>query len=86
MPEICRFLGVVIQMFFDDHSPPHFHATYGDDEASFSIDSLEVLEGRLPPRVKGLVIEWASLNQEKLKENWSSLRKDEKFKKIKPLV
>ncbi len=60
MPEISRFLGIVIKMFFDDHSPPHFHAYYGDSEASFSIDSLTILKGNLPPRIKGLVIEWAS--------------------------
>jgi len=86
MPEICRFLGIVIKMFFEDHNPPHFHVVYGDREAVFSIDSLKILEGDLPPRVKGLVIEWASLNQTDLRKNWELVTKHQKFKKMKPLV
>jgi hypothetical protein len=86
MPEISRFLGIVIKMFFDDHNPPHFHAVYGEQEGTFSIDSLELIEGNLPPRVKGLVIEWASSNQKKLQDNWISIRDKQEFKKIKPLV
>ena len=86
MPEISRFLGIVIKMFFEDHAPPHFHAVYGNYEAAFSIHSLKMLEGNLPPRVKGLVVEWASLHQEQLMENWELLRKTQKFKKIEPLA
>ena len=86
MPEICRFLGIIIKMFYDDHNPPHFHVVYGEWEAAFSIDNLKVLEGTLPPRVKGLVVEWASLYQKELMQNWESLMKTQKFKKIKPLV
>jgi hypothetical protein len=86
MPEICRFLGIVIKMFFDDHDPAHFHAVYGDEDATFSIDTLEKMEGNLPPRVQGLVIEWASLNQDKLKQNWKLASKNQEIKKIKPLV
>lgn len=63
MPEICRFLGIVVRMQYGDHSLPHFHAVYGGAEAVYGIDSLTVLEGRLPPRVHGLVSEWASLHQ-----------------------
>ena len=73
-------------MFFDDHNPPHFHAAYGNFAAAFAIDSLKIIEGSLPPRIHGLVIEWALLNQEDLKKNWDCLRKNQKFKKIKPLV
>lgn len=86
MPELCRFLGIVIKMFFKDHSPPHFHAVYGDQEAVFSVDSLEMIEGELPPRVKGLVIEWASANHDQLRDNWELMTKHQKFKKMKPLV
>ena len=57
MPEICRFYGIVIRMYFDDHSPPHFHAVYGGAEAVIEIDSLAVLSGHLPPRARGLVTE-----------------------------
>lgn len=88
MPEISRFLGIVIKMFYGDHSPPHFHAVYGDYDASFSIETLEVMEGKLPPRVKGLVIEWATQHQDELMENWRLITKKDKqsFKPIKPLV
>ena len=63
MPEISRFFGIVIKMFFDDHNPPHFHAEYGSDLALIDIRTLAVFSGRLPPRVTGLVIEWATLHQ-----------------------
>lgn len=66
MPEISRFFGIVIKMFFDDHNPPHFHAEYGGDLALIDIRSLAVFSGRLPPRVTGLVIEWATLHQREL--------------------
>jgi len=85
MPEISRFLGIVIKMYFDDHNPPHFHVLYGEYEAAFSIDTLEVIKGKLPPRVSGLVVEWAELHRNDLKKNWELL-KDKKFNKIKPLV
>jgi hypothetical protein len=57
MPEISRFFGIVIKMFFDDHNPPHFHAEYGGDRALIDIRTLAVFSGRLAPRVIGLVIE-----------------------------
>ena len=87
MPEISRFLGIIIRMFFAgvEHSPPHFHAYYGDYDAVFAIDTLEILSGKLPPRIRGLVVEWAELHQKELKRNWELLKED-KFIKIKPLV
>ena len=54
MPEISRFLGIIIAMYYNDHAPPHFHVKYGDIEAVIAIDTGEVVEGRLPPRVLGL--------------------------------
>lgn len=86
MPEISRFLGIVIKMFYDDHEPPHFHAYYSGHEASFDIESLAVLQGELPARIRGYVVEWASEQQPKLRANWKSLRDDQTFKKIEPLV
>ncbi len=56
MPEICRFLGIVITMYCADHAPPHFHVRYEDFRAIVGIDPLELREGRLPPRVLGLAI------------------------------
>ncbi len=86
MPEISRFLGIVIRMFPLDHNPPHFHAVYNNFEAQFSIDPLEMIEGKLPPRIHGIVIEWASLHQKEIMENWNKLRHEQPIKKIKPLV
>lgn len=86
MPEISRFLGIVIRMFSVEHNPPHFHAVYDEFEAQFSIEHLEIIEGYLPPRIRGLVIEWASIHQKALLKNWISLRDQQPAKKIKPLV
>ena len=52
MPEICRFYGIIIRMYYDDHNPPHFHAVYGDDEASVNINTLAIFSGSLPARVR----------------------------------
>ena len=57
MPEISRFYGIVIQMYFGDHPPPHFHARYAGQTAKIDIDSLAVIDGRLPARALGLVME-----------------------------
>lgn len=86
MPEICRFLGIVIKMFYDEHNPPHFHAVYGNHSAAISIESFKVLEGSLPPRILGLVVEWASEHRDELNENWERREKSLGLKKIKPLV
>jgi hypothetical protein len=58
MPELSRFFGIIITMFYDDHAPPHFHVRYAEHKAIITIDSLTLLEGHLPPRVFGLVAEW----------------------------
>lgn len=54
MPEISRFLGIIIQMFFNDHNPSHFHADYGNDSAALDIATLKILEGHLPPQDPGI--------------------------------
>jgi hypothetical protein len=86
MPEICRFLGIVITMYFKDHNPPHFHVQYNDHEAQVLIESLGVLNGSLPPRVLSLVVEWASQHRDELMSNWNGLRSSGEFRKIEPLV
>lgn len=73
-------------MYFNDHMPPHFHAIYNDLEGIFDLTTLNMLEGNLPARVKGLVVEWASLHKEELLCNWNTLTLTGDFKKIKPLV
>jgi hypothetical protein len=70
LPEISRFLGIIIVMYYNDHAPPHFHARYGDFEAVIAISSGEVVEGRLPPRVLGLVQEWRERHHAELSEDW----------------
>ena len=86
MPEISRFLGIVIRMYFNDHSPPHFHVEYNEFEASVVIETLGILEGRLPAKVLSLAIEWASLHQAELLENWRSIRAAGTFRRIEPLA
>jgi len=85
MPEITRFFGIIIAMFFDEHNPPHFHARYGSEKASIEIDSLRILEGSLPPRVLGLVVEWASQHTEELFANWEQVINNRQPQKIEPL-
>ena len=60
MPEVSRFYGIVIRMYFGDHNPLHFHAAYSGNEALININTLAVIAGRLPPRAMGLVAEWAT--------------------------
>lgn len=86
MPEISRFFGIIIAMFYDEHNPPHFHARYGQAHAVIEIASLRVLEGHLPPRALGLVIEWASQHQEALMRDWQLARSEKPPEKIAPLI
>lgn len=86
MPEISRFFGIVIRMYFREHGVPHFHAEYGDQRASISIETLSILEGNLPSRVYGLVVEWASLHRGELKENWTRVTRHQATVKIEPLA
>lgn len=85
MPTISVFYGIIIRMFFDEHSPPHFHAEYGEFKASFSILSLEIMEGRLPRRALELVLDWAELHQKELMDDWELCRQHHEPKKIEPL-
>lgn len=86
MPEISRFLGIVIYMYLREHNPPHFHVEYNEFRAMIDIKSFSLREGKLPPRVLSLVIEWASSHQDELLENWNSLQKSGVFHKITPLT
>ena len=86
MPEISRFLGVVIKMYWSEHNPPHFHAEYNEYEAEILINTLSVKKGKLPARVLGMVLEWAELHQSELLHNWNTLQTTGEFDKITPLV
>jgi Domain of unknown function (DUF4160) len=86
MPEVSRFYGIVIKIFYDDHNPPHFHAEYGECEVLVSINSLAIIGGRLPGRALGMVSEWAFLRQRELLEAWERARRLQPPGKIEPLV
>ena len=85
MPEISRFFGAIITMNYNDHAPPHFHARYGSQKALVGIESLTILQGRLSPRILGLVVEWASLHREELLADWRLARQQAELNKIDPL-
>ena len=85
MPEISRFFGIVIKMFWDDHNPPHFHAFYGSEQALIDIHALSVFAGRLSPRALGLVIEWATVHQQELIDDWRRAEGQSPLEKIDPL-
>lgn len=86
MPCVSQFFGILIKFYFRDHSPPHFHAEYGEHEAQYSILTLEVIHGSLPRRVHNLVLEWADLHREELMEDWLLARKHKPLKNIEPLT
>ena len=85
MPTISTFYGILIQMFWRDHAPPHFHALYGEYEALIDIRTFEVIEGSMPRRALALVLEWASGHRAELMEDWELCSRMQQPKKITPL-
>jgi hypothetical protein len=85
MPEISRFYGISVYIYYDDHNPPHFHAIYNKSKVIISIETLGVIAGKFPPRALGMLIEWATINQNELREVWSQASNYEKLSKIEPL-
>lgn len=85
MPEISRFYGIIIRMYFIDHNPPHFHADYQGMQAEYDIRTLEVIAGSLPNRAQSLVLEWAQLHRAELMENWEKAQIPVAMDKIEPL-
>jgi hypothetical protein len=86
MPEISRFLGIVIKMFYDDHNPPHFHVEYNEYLAEINIETLEILAGEIPNRIYTIVLEWATIHRKELIDDWNLSKINEQPKKIEPLV
>ena len=84
MPEISRFYGIVVRMFFDDHNPPHFHIEYQEYEASVNIED-GIVKGEIPRRALKLVYEWLDLHKDELLKNWESIQKTGEFNAIEPL-
>lgn len=85
MPQISRFFGIIIMMYYDDHNPPHFHARYGGQECLIRIDNFQVLEGNLSSRALKMVLEWAEIHQLELIDNWERARLLQTLDNIDPL-
>jgi hypothetical protein len=85
MPTISEFYGILIQMFYNDHAPPHFHAKYAEHEALIRINPLGILKGSLPPKALSLVMEWATMRQKELQNDWKRAEALEKLEEIPPL-
>jgi hypothetical protein len=85
MPEISRFYGMVIAMYYNDHAPPHFHVRYAKQKAMIGIDPVELLEGKLPANAKTLILEWATQHQNELMADWELARQQAPLNKIDPL-
>lgn len=86
MPTISIFYGIIVQMFWRDHEPPHFHVRYSGFKAIVEIDSGEIIHGNLPPKASALVKEWAEEHRSELMENWRLCRTQETPKQISPLA
>ena len=85
MPTISIFYGILIQMFWNDHAPPHFHALYGEFEVLINIETLEIIQGNMPRRALSLVLAWATIHKADLKEDWRLCELRQAPKKIAPL-
>jgi hypothetical protein len=85
MPTISMFYGLVIQMFWNHHAPPHFHALYAEYEALIDIRTLDVMEGELPRRALALVLDWAQAHRAELIEDWDLCARNQQPRKIEPL-
>jgi len=84
MPEISRFLGIIIRMYIRDHAPPHFHAEYGDFEITVEIET-GVVTGRFPRRALNAVLEWYLLHRDDLAANWEAAEQRRPLANIPPL-
>jgi hypothetical protein len=84
MPEISRFLGIVIALYYRDHEPPHFHAVYGEYEATVGIRD-GMISGHFPRRARTLVLEWLDLHRDALLEDWELARMRRPLKPVPPL-
>lgn len=85
MPEISRFLGIVIAMYYNDHAPPHFHARYGEFEIRVNIDSGNIMSGDFPRRARKHVLDWLDLHRGERMEDWNQAAERRPLFKIEPL-
>lgn len=84
MPRIAIFFGIVIYMYYDDHNPPHFHASYEGEEAIFDFDG-NLLKGYMPAKGQSLIKEWCGIHKNELIENWERAREYKPLNWIEPL-
>ena len=85
MPEISRFFGIVVTMYYNDHAPPHFHAKYDRQRISVAIEDARILSGDFPSRARDLVLQWLALHRDDLMTDWTLARERKPLKKIDPL-
>ncbi|MBI2857013.1 MAG: DUF4160 domain-containing protein [Chloroflexi bacterium] len=85
MPRISEFYGIIIAMFYNDHDPAHFHVIYGEHMALVGIDHIRMMEGKLPRRALGMVMEWAAAHQSELRHDWQRARERRPLIPIEPL-
>ena len=86
MPEISRFYGIIVQMFYNEHVPPHFHATYGEFKVQISLKDLNVIEGKFPRKGLNLLLDWAELHKIELLELWELAKEEKPLFKIPPIL
>lgn len=86
VPTISMFRGIRITMYWADHMPPHFHATYGGEEVIVSIKDVEVLDGTLPNKQLKMLLGWAAMRQDQLMDNWDLAEKKQELFPIEPLT
>lgn len=85
MPEISRFYGLIITMYYNDHAPAHFHVKYGAYKAKIAIENGDILEGRLPKRAVALIEQWRAIHIENLRGAWSAVLDRRAVERIAPL-
>ena len=85
MPEISRFYGIIIYMNYKDHNPPHFHARYGEFKVVIKISDFAIMDGKLPPKAYGIVMEWAVAHKGELMRNWNAAKNNKQPSAIEPL-
>jgi hypothetical protein len=85
VPELSRFYGIIIRMYYDDHPPPHFHAVYQGNQVQVDINRLAVIEGSMPRRALTLVLEWGALHQSELRLAWEQASTNQEPSQIAPL-
>ncbi|MDE5612213.1 MAG: DUF4160 domain-containing protein [Odoribacter sp.] len=84
MPEICRFFGIIISLYWKDHNPPHLHFTYGNYECSISVLD-RIVDGQAPAKVIAKVNEWIDLHEGEILVAWEKAQKGDRIDKIEPL-